>query len=770
VKRNLVTAFGAIAGSQVAILLVSTLFQPLLIRLIGFSTYGKYATVIAVFDLTMILVGAGINGGTRKYISEEHEDDNWESYVFAYYFRLAFVFALIGSLALVAAAKFGLVGIFLGPSFAPYFLLLALLALAAQFRSFVRRTLMGLKLEHLGEPLQVLFKISFIVIALSLAVLNLGVAGIIVAQIAASMLVFVVAVVFVSKQLSLKKIFTPIPDSYPKKDMFYFNYETIVYIFMLTSMYKIDIIMIGMFSSAEQAGYYRAALVLAELIWVLPKSLQSLLIQSTSDHWDKGRIDVIENLATRASRYVLLLTLLMAIGLAALAHVFVPIYYGANANPVITPLLILLPGAVGFALARPLLTINHSKGDMGVLIGTTGIAAVLNFVLNYLLIPRYGMVGAAISTTIGYGILPVLQLSGARILGYKPFKNARLGRIGATALLSGTVIAIMSLAIGSTTLADIGLSGLWFISQTPIALLIVPPAGFLLYALIAIATGAIDLGEIFDILVRIPGPVGSTAQPIKQRFEASEQFGNRQSRSSAIKLIFSLAAVIVIVSSAVMAAGFPLLAMTPLGTSEDGVLGPIIDPQPEPPTRIPPNNSTDITPGEVVTPRPDPTPTTTPTTPGNNNTSTQPTTPSSPTGTPPTGTPTTTPTPPTGTPPTGTPPTGTPTTTPTPPTGTPPTGTPTTTPTPPTGTPTTTPTPPTGTPPTGTPTTTPTPPTGTPTTTPTPPTGTPTTTPTPPTGTPTTTPTPPTGTPTTTPTPTQTPPPTDESPINVPLG
>jgi O-antigen/teichoic acid export membrane protein len=749
VKRNLVTAFGAIAGSQVAILLVSTLFQPLLIRLIGFSTYGKYSALIAVFDLMMILVGAGINGGTRKYISEEHDDDDWESYIFSYYFRLAFVFALIGSLALVAAAKFDLVKILFKPSFAPYFFLLALLTLAAQFRSFVRRTLMGLKLEHLGEPLNVLFKVSFVVIALALAALNFGVAGLIVAQIAASMLVFVVAVIFVSRHISLKKIFTPIPDNYPKKDMFYFNYETVVYIFMLTSLYKVDIIMIGAFTSAEQAGYYRAALVLAELLWFLPKALQSLLIQSTSDHWEKGRIDVIENLATRAARYVLLLTLLMAIGLGALAHVFVPLYFGGNAGPVITPLYILLPGAVGFALARPLLTINHSKGDMGVLIGTTGIAAVLNLVLNYLLIPRYGMVGAAISTTIGYGSLPFLQFAGARLLGYKPFKNARLGRISATALLSGTVIAIMSLAIGSTTLADIGLSGLWLISETPISLLIVPPAGFLLYSLIAIATGAIDLGEVFDILVRIPGPVGSTAQPIKQRFEASEQFGNRQSRSSAIKLIFSLAAVIVVVSSAVMAAGFPLLAMTPLGTTEDGVLGPIIDPNPAPPTRVSPNNSTDITPGEVVTPRSDPTATTTSTPQPTSQPTSQPETPSTPVGTPtptptPLGTPTTPTTPINNT--TITRPTSPQTPTQTPISG--PTQSPSPTPTPPTAGPTPT-TPPTSTSPTSTPTT------NTPTNTP--PTSTSPTS------------TPPTNTPTDTPAPTPTPPPTDESPV-IPIG
>jgi O-antigen/teichoic acid export membrane protein len=745
VKRNLVTAFGAVAGSQAAILLVGVFFQPLLVRLLGVSTYGKYSTLIAGFDLLIILVSAGINGGARKYISEEHEDDDWESYVFAYYFRLAFVFALIGALALIAAAKFGLVDLFYDPSFAPYFFLLALLVLAAQFRSYTRRVLMGLKLEHLGGPLNVIYKISFVGSALGFAALGFGVAGVLVGNIIASMLVFVISFVFVARHISLKKIFSPLPDHYPTKDMFFFNHQTILYMLMLNSLYKVDIVMIGAFTSTTQAGYYRAALVLAELLWFLPKALQSLLIQSTSDHWEKGRIDVIENLATRASRYILLLMLIMAIGLGALAQVFVPLFYGPSMTPAITPLYILLPGAVGFAVARPMLSINQASGSMRTLIGTTGVAAVLNLVLNYLLIPRYGMVGAAISTTIGYGMLPILQAYGARRLGYQPFKGARLGRIGATAVLSGTVIWIMSLAIGTTTLADLGLT-VWLIGETPVALLIIPPAGVLLYSLIAIATGAIDLGEIFDILVRIPGPIGSTARPIKQRFEASEQFGNEQSQSSAVKLIFSLAIVIVVVIGAVMAAGFPLIAMTPLGTSEDGVLGPIIEPNPAPPTRAPSDNSTSPTPRGVITPRTTPTATTTPIS-------------TSQSATPPTSTPVV-PTPPSGTPTTSTPITPTRNTTSTTPTQTSPVQTPPTTTSPQT--------PPTQSSPTQTPSQTP--PRLTPTPSPTP-TQTPTPTPTPtPTQTPTPTPTPTrTPTPTPTPTPTQTPT-TTEPPVNVSIG
>lgn len=615
-KRNLVTAFAAVAGSQVLILIVQALFSPLLIRLLGPTTYGTFATLDSMFSMLMILVSSGINGGVRKFIAEEHEESMWKSDVFAYYFRLAFALALIAAVLLVVAAQTGLVGAIYKPEYAPLFYLLALLVFAAQFREYVRRALMGLKLEHIGGMLNVVYKLTHYITAIVLVFLGYGVAGVFVGQILASMVGFVVGFIYISKSLSLKSLFRTASSNLPKRDMIYFNNGSIVYFFLLQSMYKIDILMLTAFTNSTLTGYYNGALVLAEFLWLLPKALQGLMIQSTSDHWAKGRIRKIEELATKSTRYVTLLMLLLAIGLGALAPVFVPMYLGTAMEPAVTPLVILLPGAVGFAVARPLLTINQAKGDMRTLIVATGASAVINLSLNFLLIPQYGMTGAALSTTLGYGTLPLFQVWGARVLGYHPFKNARLGRISATAILSASVIGIMSASIGSTTFADVGASWLGILGTIPIAIVIVPPLGFLLYSLIAVATGAIDLGEIFDILVKIPDPVGSTVRPIKRRFEAAEQFGNDQSRASAIKLIVALAAVIVIVSGAVMAAGFPLLSMTPFGSADDGVLGSIVDQPPDPPASPDGPSYTGtvgMTPGSTPTDTPSSAPTSSPT-------------------------------------------------------------------------------------------------------------------------------------------------------------
>lgn len=469
-----------------------------------------------MFDLLMIPVSSGINSGVRKYISEKRDVDQWQSYVFAYYFRLALVLALLAALALIISAATGLVAWIYKPSYTPYVYLLAILVIAAQLREYTRRTIMGLQLEHIGEPLNVVFRGIFSFTAIALIVFGFGLAGVFVSQIIASLLVFAIAIALVLRRLSLTTLIKQIPDEYPTTEMFTFNYKTIIYIFLLTSLYKVDQIMIAAFTGSRQAGYYRAALVLVGFLWFLPRSFQSLMIQSTSDYWAKNRIDVIEELATRTTRYVLLVTLLLAIGLGALAPVFVPLYYGSGAAPVVLPLLILLPGTVGFAVARPLLTITHAKGEIWILIAATGAAAGINLVLNALLIPLYGMTGAALATTIGYGSLPLFQVYGARYVGYHPFKNVRLSQIGITALLSGIVIVGLAVVLGPTTLTDLGIASFGIFSRISISLIIVPPVGFVLYSWLALRTGAIEMEEILEILDRVPGSVGSSVRSLKQ--------------------------------------------------------------------------------------------------------------------------------------------------------------------------------------------------------------------------------------------------------------
>lgn len=599
-QRNIFTAFLSIAGGRAAVLIISAATTPLLFRYLGESAYGQYGTVMAIFGMLMILASSGINSGVRKYLAEERDSAGWERHVFGFYFQVATALALLAAVVLALAAWTGFVASVLDPAYVPLFYLLAVLALASQFREYVRRALMGLKLEHVSEPLKVAHKLTFAVVGIGLAVLGHGVWGVLVGEIVASTLVFLVALTFIAREISPFAVFDLPPKNFPWKELFTFNYLTVVYIFLLTSMYHVDVIMLEMLGTSAQAGVYRAGLVLVQFLWFVPRSVQSVMIQSASSLWAEENIEKINELSSKVTRYTLLLTLLLAIGLGALASDFVPLYYG-NAD-IVLPVLLLLPGTVGFAVARPILAINHAKGALKIVILATGTSAMINLGLNRILIPQYGIAGAAIATSIGYGTLPLFHIWGARETGYQPLADVRLVRTAVTAVLAGVPTVALAMAIENPFLA----------------MVVVPPVGLVLYSAAAFLTGAVHVDEVLAVLTSLPAPISSWARSLRARLDSGDVDPIAPTREQTPKVIqYGLLALGILLFAAglAMAIGGPTGDLLPGGNSTDGPPGtdtPIV-------TGTPTDGATAATATPGGTPSPKSTPDQTDTRPGAEN-------------------------------------------------------------------------------------------------------------------------------------------------------
>ncbi|WP_433630474.1 flippase [Halomicrococcus sp. NG-SE-24] len=509
-QRSILSGVLSVASTKVLTLVIGILTTPILYRLLGPTDIGIYTTVLSVFSLFMILISSGVSDGVRKFIAENRAIPDWESHVVGFYFRLALALAIAGSALLALAAWSGLVAKTLGEQFEVYFYILAVLVVTDQFREYARKTLMGFGLERYSEPLKVVQKVAFVSIAIPLVYFDFGVAGALAGKIAAGASVAIVGFVLVSRQGSFGHIFESTPSRFPRRQMLTFNSLSIVLILFLMSLYKIDILMLqlSLEDASKQVGYYRGALELAEFLWFVPLALQTVFVHSTSELWSNDQTEKISKLTARTTRYTFLLTGVMALGLAALADIAVPVYLGVEFMPAVTPLILLLPGALGFAVARPILAISQGKGDLKSPIIATGTAAGINFGLNALLIPRYGMHGAAIATSVGYGSMFLLHLWSARRVGFDPLSDARLGRIAATTALAAVPIFALSRLVD----LHVVVAGV----SIPFSLVVVPPLGLGIYLFFAFVTGALGVCEVLRALSDFPAPVGSYAETLQR--------------------------------------------------------------------------------------------------------------------------------------------------------------------------------------------------------------------------------------------------------------
>jgi O-antigen/teichoic acid export membrane protein len=489
--NNIVRGFISIFGSKMATLFLGFLITPTLVRLLGSSQYGNYAFLLSILGVTMILANAGIFDGTRKYIAEDRSESNWIEHVFGFYLRIALILAVSAALAYFAFSWSGLSDRFFGADFEIYFYLLGILVVSRQANSVARGGLMGLGFEDRSEPLSILRKALFGVFGLSLVYLGHGLVGVLIGHIVSTLIVLLLAYAILFQHLNLRSVFTGLPDKFPKKELLSFNSLSVILILLTASLYHVDILFLRVLTGDQATGYYKAALVVAEFLWFVPNALQMVLLHSSSELWANDRTDRITTLASRTTRYNLSLVLLFAIGLASLVRDFVPLYFGSGFDAAVLPLLLLLPGVLGFALARPIFAIGQGKGQLRVLILATGTASLVNVCLNALLIPTYGTRGAAVATSIGYGSMLVFHVLAARRVGFDPIDDLRLTRIAIVALLAAGVIFGLSSAIDSSVAS----------------LVVVPPIGFVVYAVLTLRLSVISPKETELITQRLPDPI-----------------------------------------------------------------------------------------------------------------------------------------------------------------------------------------------------------------------------------------------------------------------
>lgn len=475
-------------GPRLMTTVIAVVSTPIIVRLLGPGGYGDYAVLLSIYSLYMIPISSAITEGVQKFVGEDRDDHGWSERVLQFYFALALSLALIGVAVLVAFTTLGFTR-FIGEEFAFYFYVLAAFVFVGQFRAFSMHALLGFGLENVNGPLSVVKKVVTVVLGVVLVYFGLDVFGMLVGHIVGNGLIAAMAGYVILRRISVRRLIK-IPDATPYREFLSYNGLNIVLVLLVMSLFHVDVVMVRTLVDSDTTGFYKAALALAELIWIVPVVLQTLLLHSSSTLWSQGRTEEITALAGRITRYTTLLVLLMAVGLAILADRFVPLYYGQEFTVATTPLLLLLPGAIGFAVARPLQAICQGSGQLKPLILATGIAAVLNIVLNAILIPLFGMVGAAVATSIGYGSMFFLLVWASREIGYDPLFDFRPGRITLTVVISGLLL--------------FGVEGL--IGNDILALLVIPVLGVILYTGAAILSGALEVEELLEILEPLPIP------------------------------------------------------------------------------------------------------------------------------------------------------------------------------------------------------------------------------------------------------------------------
>ncbi|WP_158546586.1 oligosaccharide flippase family protein [Haloferax sp. Atlit-4N] len=485
-RINLIRGFLSILSSSVLLIIISLITTPILTRVLGTASYGDYATVLAVFGISKVVSESGTFNGVRKYIAESRDQSEWDSKVINFYTLFSVVLGSVVVLLLYLSYFTGALEAIFGDLSQSYTILISLMIVSSLFFGLFRGALMGLGYEHYSEPLDVINNLAFSTIAVTLAVLGTGVIGPLIGKVTGFLLGAILAYILLVRKTDLKLFSLNLVDVSSNRlfdEKTKFGIYSIILSLLISSLYNVDILLVQLFVGGSQVGYYKASLVIAEFLWFVPLAVQYSLVHSSSEMWANNQHEKITDISSKVSRYTLLLVLLMCIGLSILADEFIPLYFGQQYTPAVVPLLLLLPGVLGLSIARPIFAIGQGKGALRSLILATAAAAVINFLLNLILIPQYGMNGAAIATSIGYGSMLIFHYWCAISIGFDPLSNLMSKKIVLIAAITYPILFVVE----STIRSDLT------------SLVVIPILGLLIYIILALRWKVIEQDDVYRL-------------------------------------------------------------------------------------------------------------------------------------------------------------------------------------------------------------------------------------------------------------------------------
>ncbi|MES2179188.1 MAG: polysaccharide biosynthesis C-terminal domain-containing protein [Gemmatimonadota bacterium] len=163
-----------------------------------------------------------------------------------------------------------------------------------------------------------------------------------------------------------------------------------------------DVVLVRMWRGAAETGLYAIAGQVVTLIWMIPAAAAQVLFSSIARSTSRAA-DV-----ARVSAAMVWILGLVCAGALVMGAPAIRLVFGQSYSGAFPMLAVLLPGALALGVETTLVQYFNAGGYPLRIVRYWALALGLNVSLNVLLIPRWGALGAAASSTAGYVLIAAL--------------------------------------------------------------------------------------------------------------------------------------------------------------------------------------------------------------------------------------------------------------------------------------------------------------------------------------------------------------------------
>jgi O-antigen/teichoic acid export membrane protein len=163
---------------------------------------------------------------------------------------------------------------------------------------------------------------------------------------------------------------------------------------------RVDLFFVNLFLAPAVAGPYFVAIQFGESMWIVSKVVSTVLLPRLAELHDREQTR--QQLTPLITRLVFNFTALASVVVALLIQPVVSLGWGKDFSQASLVLWWLLPGIVMWSATRVIAYDFAARGRPDLNSYLAIVVLVVNVALNIILIPRIGVIGGAISTTVAY--------------------------------------------------------------------------------------------------------------------------------------------------------------------------------------------------------------------------------------------------------------------------------------------------------------------------------------------------------------------------------
>ncbi|MGI6071394.1 MAG: polysaccharide biosynthesis C-terminal domain-containing protein [Lachnospiraceae bacterium] len=195
-----------------------------------------------------------------------------------------------------------------------------------------------------------------------------------------------------------------------------FSFFPMLTLLMSALSYRIDVIMLDGRVPDAAIGVYSIGIAIAERIWMIPDAMRGVMLS----HLARGKDETETAFVIRMSNTG---CLLLIIAIIALGKPFINIFFGAEYQEAYPITMLIIMGAFSMIYYKLISAYNIAMGKRTITFVLLTISVVVNMVVNWFLVPVWGIYGAGAASLISYSLCGIMFIIFFCHTIHVPFKD-----------------------------------------------------------------------------------------------------------------------------------------------------------------------------------------------------------------------------------------------------------------------------------------------------------------------------------------------------------